>query len=120
DVHEALTLVKKSAFDAVFAGDTRDGAGGVELLSRIRALRPGTPVIVAGREDPAAAIESIRQNAYCYFHKPVQGAPVADMIRQALASHSWKKDIRLISAKPEWITMDIRCKMEAADRTTQF
>ena len=42
------------------------------------------------------------------------------MVQQALESTSWKNDIRVISARPEWITLDIRCRMEAADRTTHF
>jgi anti-sigma regulatory factor (Ser/Thr protein kinase)/CheY-like chemotaxis protein len=118
DTSEALTSVQKFPFDAVFAGGAN--GDGVELLSRLQTMRPRTPVIVAGAQDPAAAIESIRLNAYCYFHKPLQTSNVADMVRQALATRSWMRDIRLISAKPDWITLDIRCKLDAADRTTHF
>jgi anti-sigma regulatory factor (Ser/Thr protein kinase) len=42
------------------------------------------------------------------------------MVQQAIESTSWKDDIRVISARPEWITLDIRCRLEAADRTTHF
>jgi hypothetical protein len=27
---------------------------------------------------------------------------------------------RVVSARPEWITLDVRCKIDAADRTTHF
>jgi len=44
------------------------------------------------------------------------------MVQQALdsPSRSWMEDIRLVSARPEWVALDIRCKLEAADRVTQF
>jgi anti-sigma regulatory factor (Ser/Thr protein kinase) len=42
------------------------------------------------------------------------------MVQQALDAESWKDDIRVVSAHPEWVSMDVRCKLDAADRTTQF
>ena len=42
------------------------------------------------------------------------------MVQQALDAESWKDDIRVVSARPEWLTLDVRCKIDAADRTTHF
>ena len=42
------------------------------------------------------------------------------MVQQALDAESWKDDIRVVSARPEWVTLDVRCKIDAADRTTHF
>ena len=39
---------------------------------------------------------------------------------QAIESDSWQDDIRVISARPDWITLDLRCKLSAAERTTHF
>jgi anti-sigma regulatory factor (Ser/Thr protein kinase) len=41
-------------------------------------------------------------------------------VAQALDSSSWQDDIKVVSARPEWISLDVRCKMDAAERTTQF
>jgi anti-sigma regulatory factor (Ser/Thr protein kinase) len=42
------------------------------------------------------------------------------MVQQALDSGEWKDDIRVVSARPEWVTLDVRCKLEAAERTTHY
>jgi anti-sigma regulatory factor (Ser/Thr protein kinase) len=63
---------------------------------------------------------AIRSRAYSYFHKPLAPGPIAEMVQRALDSDSWKDDIRVISARPEWVTLEIRCKMEAAERTTHY
>jgi anti-sigma regulatory factor (Ser/Thr protein kinase) len=65
-------------------------------------------------------VRAIQDHAYCYFHKPLAGQPVADMVQQALEADSWMGDIRVISARPEWITIDIRCKLAAAERAIQL
>ena len=42
------------------------------------------------------------------------------MVRQALGATAWQDDIRVISARPEWLTLDIRCKIEAVERTSNY
>ena len=42
------------------------------------------------------------------------------MVQHAIEADAWQDDIRVISARPEWITLDVRCKIDAADRTTHF
>jgi DNA-binding NarL/FixJ family response regulator len=120
DGHEALEHLRASACDLVLAGQGRNGLGGVKLLRKVRALRPETRVIVTGDQDPASVVGAIRHRAYSYFHKPLPAGPLADMVQQALDSESWKDDIRVVSARPEWITLDVRCRIEAAERTTHF
>ena len=54
------------------------------------------------------------------MHKPLADQPVADLVQQALESDSWQNDLRLVSSRNDWIALDIRCKLSAADRATQF
>jgi len=86
----------------------------------VRSIRPEARVIVAGSRDPAGALAAIRERAYAYFHKPISTGPLADMVQLALDAAAWRDDIRVASARPEWITLEVRCKIEAAERTTQF
>src|SRR5262249_43015443 len=51
---------------------------------------------------------------------PLPGVPLADMVQQALCASSWKNDLRVISALPEWTMLDMRCKVEAVDRTSHY
>ena len=120
DGREALECLRHRAFDLVLAGQGTNGDDGLKLLRSMRALRPGTKVIVTGEADPARALGAIRQRAFSYFHKPIPELALADTVQQALDAASWQDDIRVISARPEWITLDIRCKIGAAERATQI
>jgi DNA-binding NarL/FixJ family response regulator len=120
DGTEALALLRRSPCDVVLAGQGRNGFDNLKLLRRVRALLPKTRVILAGDANPESVVQAIRERAYSYFHKPLAGQTVADMVQQALETDSWLDDIRVISARPEWITIDIRGKLAAAERATQF
>ena len=65
-------------------------------------------------------MSAIRQRAYGYLHLPLTAGPLGELVQQALDSETWQDDIRVVSARPEWITLDVRCKIDAADRTTHF
>ena len=116
----ALQQLRAAPFDLVLAGQTANGVDGLKLLRKARAIRPDTKVILTGEADPAQVVQAIRLRAFSYFHRPLPGGPLADMVQQALDCDSWQDDIRVISARPEWITLDLRCKLSAAERTTHF
>ena len=120
DGNEALARLRSSSCDLVVAGAGRNGFDGLKLLRKVRAIRPDAKVIVTGEQDPGRVVGAIRYHAYSYFHKPLPTVQLAEMVQQALDASSWKDDIRVISARPEWITLDVRCKMDAAERTTHF
>lgn len=122
DRREALECLRHTACDLVVAGQGHnDGLDGVKLLRRARALQPEARVILTGNQDPAGVIRAIRERAYSYFHKPIPESSLSDMVQQALdAQATWRDDIRVISARPEWTTLEVRCKLEAAERTTHF
>jgi two-component system, OmpR family, response regulator len=120
DTRTALDHLKSTPYDLVVAGQGQNGVDSIKLLRRLRAIRPDTKVIVTGDLDKAQVVGAIRHRAYSYFHKPLPPAPLAEMVQTALDSSSWQDDIRVVSALPEWITLDIRCKIETVDRTTHF
>ena len=118
---EAVALLRNTPYDLVVADLGQNGGDGNRLLRRFRAVQPDTKVILTGTQDPGKAIAALRANAYSYFHKPLIAAPFAEMVRQALASSpAWKKDLQVRSARPEWVTLEVSCKMEAAERATQL
>jgi CheY-like chemotaxis protein/anti-sigma regulatory factor (Ser/Thr protein kinase) len=117
---EALTLLRKKACDVVLAGQGRNGLDQFQLLRKVRAIRPEAKVIVAGESDPAAAVRALRERAYSYLNKPLEEQAVADIVQQAMENEAWQTDLRMVSARPEWLTFDVRCKLAAAERATQF
>jgi two-component system, OmpR family, response regulator len=120
DGQEALRFLQSTPSDVIVAGQGKNGFDGLKLLRRVQAIRPEARVIVAGEAVPEKIVGAIRNRAYSYFHKPFPATPLADMVQQALETGAWKDDIGVVSARPEWITLDLRCKMEAAERTIQF
>jgi DNA-binding NarL/FixJ family response regulator len=117
---EALDFLRTSPFDVVVAGQSRNGFDGLKLVRRVRALRPEARVIVTGDNDPQRVLAAIRQRAYSYVHQPLTDGHISETVSQAFESSGWRDDIRVVSARPEWISLDVRCRIEAAERTTQF
>jgi len=120
DAHEAIERLRALPIDVLLAGQGRNGFDGLKLLRQVRSIRPQTKVILSGERDPQRVIRAIRQRAYSYFHQPLARGGLTDMVQQALEAADWQDDIRVISARPEWISLDVRCKFDAADRTTHF
>ncbi len=117
---EALDVLRTSPIDLVLAGQGNNGFDGLKLLRRVRSIQPATKVILTGDFDPPRILAAIRQRAFGYLHRPLSPGPLSELVQQALDSETWQDDIRVVSARPEWITLDVRCKIDAADRTTHF
>ncbi len=117
---EALDLLRAGPIDLVLAGQGNNGFDGLKLLRRVRSLSPATKVIITGDSDPQQILAAIRQRAFGYIHRPLSPGPLGELVQQALDCNTWQDDIRVVSARPEWITLDVRCKIDAADRTTHF
>lgn len=120
DRGEALARARETPYDLVVASHDSNPSGGLGLLRRLRAIRPETRVILTGSADPALIVAAMRERAYGYFHEPFPQSALADMAQLALDATSWRDEIRVISADPSWIGFEVRCKLEAAERATQF
>lgn len=97
------------------------GMGGMELLERVRKIRPETPVVVMTVDSTAEKIVSaLRDNAFSWFRKPFVTQAVRDMVDSALASDRLKDDIEVLSASPRWLELRLRCDMETATRALHF
>jgi len=118
----ALALAEARPYDIVLTDVHMPGIDGLELLRRIRKIRPEAKVVVMTAEStPANIVEAIREQAFCYLSKPFQPKVVADMLAQAVNNTGrWQDDIEVLSAAHHWISLRLRCKMETADRLIQF
>lgn len=121
DNNAALATAQEKAFDLIVTGQNTSGKADVELLRKIRRVRPHTRLIIlAGESTPADVIASIRQSAFSYFSKPFSIASVAEMVRFAAEGPTWDDGIEVISATPAWLCLLARCDRETADRLLQF
>lgn len=117
----ALAMVERRPFDLIITGENTSGAADVELLRKIRRVRPHVRlVILTNKSTPSDAITSMREGAFSYFSTPYSSVAFVEMIRLAAEAPCWDDGIEVISATPEWIQLVARCDRPTADRLLQF
>src|SRR5580692_523602 len=117
----ALAMVQKKNFDLILTSEKTSGREDIELLRKIRRIRPHTRLIILADEStPADVISSMREHAFSYFSRPFSLDALAVMVRHAIEEPCWDDGIEVISATPEWICLLVRCDLKTADRVLQF
>ena len=117
---DAEECLRKVPFDVVLASQGRNGSDGLRLARRVRAVQPDARVILTGDSTPEHVIGAMRARVFGYCHRPPAAGSLNELVTQALDAVSWQNDILVVSATPQWVTLDVRCKIDAGDRTTQF
>jgi DNA-binding response OmpR family regulator len=121
DNREALLLAKERPFDLIITGERTTGKEDIELLQRLRLVRPHTRLIILTDEFiPGDVLASIRERAFSYFARPFSTEKLAEMIRISMAEPHWDDGIEILSAMPQWIRLSVRCDVLTANRLIQF
>ena len=121
DNRTALALVHASPFDLIITSEKTSGREDVELLRKIRLVRPHTRLIILTDESaPAYVIDSMKERAFSYFSRPFSLHSLSDMVQHAIDGPCWDDGIEILSATPEWIRLVARCDMKTAERLIQF
>jgi anti-sigma regulatory factor (Ser/Thr protein kinase)/ActR/RegA family two-component response regulator len=121
DNKTALALAGATHFDLVLTSERTSGKEDVDLLRRIRTIRPHTRLIILAEEStPADVIASMRERAFSYFSRPFSLASLSDMVVTAAEGPCWDDGIEVLSATPDWIRLLARCDLNTADRLIQF
>lgn len=82
---EALAKLEAQAFDVVLTDVSMPGLSGMDLLNRVVAHYPGTPVIIiSGLSDQEQAQSLIRLGAFDYLLKPFRLEVVEASVARAL------------------------------------
>jgi len=116
-----LKKFEEARWDLVIADVIMPGMDGMELLGRMRSIRPETPVVMMTVDSTAEKIMSaIRDNAFSWFRKPFAVQEVRDMVDSALAAPRLEDDIQVLSASPRWLELRLRCDLETATRALHF
>lgn len=118
---EALDCLQRTSFDVILTDLKVPGMGGLELLRQITEIRSEQRVIVmTGNTEPETITESLRRHAFSYLVKPFSVSTLKDAVRNALTLSRGPDDIRILSAKPDWISLSLRCRLDLADRILSF
>jgi anti-sigma regulatory factor (Ser/Thr protein kinase)/CheY-like chemotaxis protein len=117
----ALLMAQGKNFDLILTSKKTSGREDIELLRKIRRIRPHTRLIILADEStPADVVASMRERAFSYFSKPFSIEALAVMIQHAMEEPCWDDGIEVVSATPEWIRIRARCDLKTADRVLQF
>lgn len=121
DNQTALSMAKESSFDLIITGQKTSGREDLELLRKVRHVRPHMRMIIlTDRGTPEEVLASLCQNVFSYFRAPFDESLMAHMVHTAMTQPCWDDGIEVVSATPKWIRLLARCTKETADRLIQF
>jgi anti-sigma regulatory factor (Ser/Thr protein kinase)/ActR/RegA family two-component response regulator len=121
DNQEALELSQSHSFDLIITGERTSGQQDVDLLRRLRLVRPHTRLIILTDEfTPGDVLNSIRERAFSYFARPFSAEGLAEIVRLAMTTPFWDDGIEILSATANWVRLAVRCDLATADRLIQF
>jgi len=117
----ALRAAQGKAFELIITSEKTSGREDVELLRKIRVVRPHTRLIILANEStPQDVLSSMRAHAFSFFSKPYSLEQLGNMIQLATEAPCWDDGIEVESSTPEWIKLRVRCQVRTADRLLQF
>jgi len=94
---------------------------GLALLGLLRSRYPHIPVVIMTvKNTPDHVLGSLRRDAAAYLSKPFSRDAFLATLHNSLSSAVPGDDIKILSDKPNWISLQIRCRIATADRLTQF
>ncbi|MEO8361428.1 MAG: ATP-binding protein [Vicinamibacteria bacterium] len=109
--------------EAVFVAlvDDPDRASLLATVRAIRAAHPSAKVIaLTSNAAPQDVLAALKESVFAYFTRPLPADEIKDAIGSALGQPDWEDGIELLSAKPEWVALRLRCKRATADRVLGF
>jgi anti-sigma regulatory factor (Ser/Thr protein kinase)/CheY-like chemotaxis protein len=121
DNQHALDLAQERVYDLIITGERTSSTEDIELLRRLRLVRPHTRLIILAHEfTPGDVMKSIRENALSYFARPFSAVRLAEIIHSAMTEPYWDDGIEILSVTDNWVRLCVRCDVLTANRLIQF
>jgi CheY-like chemotaxis protein len=118
---EALSRLETRAYDVVLTDILMPGMDGLTLLGEMRGRYPYTSMVVMTvKNTPDHILGSLRSQATAYIAKPFERELLLGTLESALSTIVHRDDIKVLSDKPNWISLEVRCKLATVERVTQF
>ncbi len=118
---QALQCLRSQAYELVLSDILIGVTDGLTLLPRIHEISPESKVLVMTvKNTPDDIIASIRAQACGYLTKPFTRESLLDALHHALVCEIEPDDIEILSDRPHWISVQVRCKISTAERLAHF
>jgi two-component system, NtrC family, response regulator AtoC len=96
-VPDALSQLSKFPVDVVLSDLRMPGADGLELVKRLQASSPETPVVIlTGHGNVASAVECLRAGASDYILKPADPEALEVALQRALEARSLRREVKYL------------------------
>ena len=113
---DALKALRTRRFDLLLLDVWMPRMNGLDLLEKIRTRKTKPRVVVMTSDDaPETLLKAVRRQAFQYVHKPIESAALLQTVREVLKAPE-PLPIEVISARPDWVELDVPCSREAAER----
>jgi DNA-binding response OmpR family regulator len=117
----ALARLQTQSYGLLLADILMPGMDGLALLSQLRVHYPDIPVVMMTvRNTSEHILGSLQREAASYIAKPFSRDALLTALRGALIVSVGDDDVKILSDKPDWISLEVRCRIATADRLTQF
>jgi DNA-binding response OmpR family regulator len=122
DAEQARAMLAIHSFDVVVLDIVMPGESGLALLHELRQNGSRVKVVIMTAANTSAhLVGALREGAARYLSKPFSPKAALDIVKQAIdADEIFQDEIEIISARPQWISLLVRCRLEAAERLAQF
>ena len=117
-----LNVAFRERFDLIITSPRTTVDQDLELLECLQKWRgEGVKVIIIAPKTTAEdVIAALRAHAFAVFSIPLDYGSFTTMVETAISVPIWTDGIEVISAKPDWISLRVRCSMVAAERLLQY
>ncbi len=98
DAKAAINTAREADLDLILTDMKMPGLSGMELLEKVKAMKPELPVIMMTAFGTIEmAVEAMRKGAYDYIQKPFENEQLKLTVRKALDNYRLIKENRLLT-----------------------
>jgi anti-sigma regulatory factor (Ser/Thr protein kinase) len=117
-----LKVAFRERFDLIITSPRTTVQEDLELLQYLQRWRgDGVKLIIlAPPTTPEEVISALRASAFAVFSIPIDLGAFTAIVETAISIPVWKDGIEVVSAKPEWIALRVRCSMVTVERLLQY
>jgi anti-sigma regulatory factor (Ser/Thr protein kinase) len=120
DVESGAQKLVSSHYNVVLV-ELPESTEGETVIQQLRRLCPRANIILlVEKSTPQDVIDAIRSQAFACFSKPFDFSEVREMILSAATMPEPPDSIQLMSAIPDYLSLNVRCSVSTGDRLVHF
>ena len=118
---DALCRLRQASYEVVITDPSTPIEEDLALLSEMRRIRPGVRVIIlASSTTPEDVIAALRARVFALKSAPFNPTEIAQCAAEAATDRDSLQGIQILSARPDWVSVQVNCQMLSADRLVSF